>query len=81
MRASAVLTRSSDERIWPSIPTAKEANVRYEEMAREILENEGYEGWEVLNDAVLICPHGHQIEYDGECFEGCTSPFRKMGLI
>ena len=39
------------------------------------------EGWYVENDAVLVCPHGYMIEYDGECPEGCVSPIRVMGLI
>lgn len=25
-------------------------------------------------DACLICPHGHTIEMDGQCPEGCVSP-------
>lgn len=29
----------------------------------------------------LICPHGHLIEKDGECPEGCESPLIDMGLI
>ena len=32
-------------------------------------------------DGLLICPHGHTIEQDGECPEGCVSPLRTMGLI
>ena len=39
------------------------------------------EGWIVENDAVLICPHGHSIEYDGRCPEGCVSPLIGMGMI
>lgn len=81
MRATAVLSRSPDERIWPSIPTAKEADMRYEEMARKILRENGYDDWFVVNEAVLTCPHGHDIEYDGTCPEGCVSPIREMGLI
>lgn len=29
----------------------------------------------------LRCPHGHSIEYDGSCPEGCTSPLREQGVI
>lgn len=29
----------------------------------------------------LTCPHGHQVEQDGTCPEGCTSPLRQAGLI
>jgi len=53
--------------------------MRYAEMAAEILA-EQYPEWSVLNGAVLICPHGHRVEYDGKCFEGCTSPFILMGI-
>lgn len=52
----------------------------HEDMARKIL-REHYPDWTVVNDAVLICPHGYQIEYDGTCPDGCKSPFLKMGLI
>lgn len=42
------------------------------------------EGWETDGyglDACLICPHGHTIEQDGRCPEGCVSPLREMGMI
>lgn len=29
----------------------------------------------------LRCPHGHQVEQDGECPAGCVSPLREAGLI
>ncbi len=29
----------------------------------------------------LICPHGHTIEQDGRCPEGCVSPLIQMGMI
>lgn len=48
--------------------------------AREILSNSHPE-WTVVNSSVLLCPHGHRIEWDGECPDGCTSPLRRMGLI
>lgn len=41
-------------------------------------------GWETDGygiDSNLICPHGHMIEQDGICPEGCVSPLREMGLI
>lgn len=39
-------------------------------------------GWEIDDDgAVLTCPHGHSIEPDGECPDGCVSPLFEMGLI
>lgn len=55
----------------------------YAEMAEKVLKKQGYwdDGWRVDNEAVLTCPHGHQIEYDGDCFEGCESPFKQMGVI
>lgn len=41
--------------------------------------------WELEGDdldGLLICPHGHKIEMDGNCPEGCTSPpLRTAGLI
>lgn len=44
------------------------------------------EGWEIDSEVYgldfnLICPHGHMIEQDGECPDGCVSPLRAMGLI
>lgn len=33
------------------------------------------------DDVTLTCPHGHRIEHDGECPDGCVSPLREMGLI
>lgn len=41
------------------------------------------EGWTTdgLGPEVLICPHGHRIEQDGECPEGCVSPLRAWGMI
>jgi len=32
-------------------------------------------------DFNLVCPHGEYVEMDGWCPAGCTSPFRKMGMI
>lgn len=43
------------------------------------------EGWETDGygiDANLICAeHGHMIEQDGVCPDGCVSPLRTAGLI
>jgi len=40
------------------------------------------EGWESADyGSLLRCPHGHVIELDGKCPEGCTSPLREEGLI
>jgi hypothetical protein len=33
------------------------------------------------DDATLTCKHGHTIEYDGECPDGCVSPLMALGLI
>lgn len=52
----------------------------YDDMIQDLLP----EGWETDGfglDSNLICPHGHMIEQDGECPEGCVSPLRLMGLI
>ena len=50
----------------------------------ELLEAIGAEDWETDGygiDSCLICPHGHTIEQDGRCPEGCISPLRAYGLI
>jgi hypothetical protein len=50
----------------------------------EVLEGLLPEGWQTDGyglDSCLICPHGHLIEMDGQCPEGCESPLRTMGLI
>jgi hypothetical protein len=31
--------------------------------------------------SILICPHGHRVEQDGTCPDGCVSPLREHGLI
>lgn len=42
-------------------------------------------GWEYERGfgscGTLTCPHGHEIEQDGECPEGCVSPLREMGMV
>lgn len=47
----------------------------------ELLEEILPDGWEVVDDCTLVCPHGNTIEYDGRCPEGCTSPLIDMGMI
>jgi len=35
------------------------------------------DGWETDgygDSSCLVCPHGHVIEQDGECPDGCISP-------
>jgi hypothetical protein len=52
----------------------------FDDLINEILP----EGWETDGmgfDSLLICPHGHTIEQDGKCPEGCVSPLREMGMI
>jgi len=52
----------------------------YDDILNEILP----EGWETDGygiDSNLICPHGHIIELDGRCPEGCVSPLVKWGMI
>lgn len=29
----------------------------------------------------LVCPHGHPIEQDGECPDGCVSPLVEAGIL
>ena len=50
-------------------------------MFSEMLEELLPEGWEFVDESVLICPHGYRIEYDGQCPDGCVSPLISMGLI
>lgn len=53
-----------------------------DDIIEEILED--FPDWETDGygiDACLICPHGHTIEQDGQCPEGCVSPLRQLGLI
>lgn len=50
----------------------------------EMIESLLPEGWSTDGygiDSLLICPHGHVIEQDGVCPEGCVSPLRTAGLI
>lgn len=56
---------------------------------QEVLDSTGAteQGWELESegtyglDTLLICPHGHTIEQNGRCPEGCISPLRTAGLI
>lgn len=52
------------------------------EMMEELLP----EGWslhdpDMAPDCLLECPHGHVIEQDGRCPDGCVSPLIGLGLI
>lgn len=50
----------------------------------DMLEMHGYDEWDTDGfglSSVLICPHGHRVEQDGSCPEGCVSPLREMGMI
>jgi hypothetical protein len=50
----------------------------------QILEQILPEGWSTDGyglDSCLICPHGHIIEMDGECPDGCISPLKELGII
>ena len=38
-------------------------------------------GPKLARDVLLKCPHGHIIEHDGRCLEGCVSPLLKLGLV
>lgn len=50
-------------------------------MIAELLpEDWEYEGGYGL-DGNLTCPHGHTIEQDGRCPEGCVSPLASLGFI
>lgn len=51
------------------------------EEVQEILDDNGYTDWEVIDEATLVCPHGTTIEADGTCPEGCVSPLLRLGMI
>lgn len=50
-------------------------------MKRAVLEDRGYTDWQLDMYGDLICPHGHSVEDDGTCHEGCVSPLRQEGMI
>lgn len=52
-----------------------------DEIAQQLLDENGYEDWTVEDDSILVCPHGNCIEWDGACPDGCLSPLRELGLI
>lgn len=43
------------------------------------------EGWQLASRSDpflgLECPHGHRIELDGSCPDGCESPLKGRGLV
>ena len=47
----------------------------------ELIRNAGWDTDGFGTESILICPHGHRVEQDGECPEGCRSPLLEMGLI
>jgi hypothetical protein len=46
-----------------------------------LADDPAFTDWEIVDDAVIVCPHGHSIEWDGRCPDGCVSPFMTLGLI
>lgn len=75
-------TTSEFEKPTPYPPTNPPHKPRTErkpvmdELIAEVLPDD----WDV-EDELLICPHGHVIELDGACPDGCVSPLRDQGLI
>lgn len=49
--------------------------------AQAILDEAGFGDWTVENDAVLISPNGHRVEWDGRSPDGEESPLLILGLI
>lgn len=52
----------------------------------DMLEEMLPDGWYVYDpqmgsSCTLECPHGHVIEQDGRCPEGCSSPLLDLGFI
>jgi hypothetical protein len=52
-----------------------------EELAVMLLEENGFDNWEVESDVTLICPCGDTIEWDGTCSDGCVSPLIQLGVM
>lgn len=50
-------------------------------MKRQALKSLGADEWEVTDDGMLVCPCGREVEDDGSCYNGHTSPLRDAGLI
>ncbi len=48
----------------------------FDEVGQEILDENGYEDWEVVDDSLLRDPDGNLVEWDNP-----RSPFRLMGMI
>lgn len=52
-----------------------------EHMLQDVLESAGFGEWTIESEYSICCPHGHVIEWDGECPDGCVSALRQIGLI
>ena len=39
------------------------------------------QGWEVVDEAILMTPNGHMIEWDGVSPDDEVSPLLQMGII
>jgi hypothetical protein len=59
--------------------------VSYEESYEIAIKSFLPKGWEYEtgygSSGLLTCPHGYQIEQDGQCPEGCISPLVRFGFI
>lgn len=53
----------------------------YDEIGQQVLDENGYEDWEVVDDSIIVSPLGHEIEWDGVSPDGEVSPFRILGFI
>lgn len=51
------------------------------EIAQELLDDNGFDDWEVIDDVTLCSPNGHHIEWDGVSPDGEVSPLRELGFI
>lgn len=51
------------------------------ELLQSMINDAGLEGWEVISEVSIDCPHGYSIEHDGTCPEGCVSAVRQIGMI
>ena len=39
------------------------------------------QGWELIDESLLMTPNGHMIEWDGVSPDGEVSPLMSMGII
>jgi hypothetical protein len=48
---------------------------------QEMLWSMGYDDWEIIDDATILTPNGHTIEWDGVSPDNEVSPLIMIGAI